>query len=404
MPVRYKYRAVAHDGKVHRGVITSQNSEAVEQILAQQNLYPVTIAPVKETKALSFFGFLKGVDYDKLISFTTSLSTLHKAGVPLLRALSIIKIGHENSRFNYALGQIKADIRSGKPLSEAMAEFSDLFSRVYIASVAAGEESGKLDYTLDEMADILEKEMEMNRQIKLAIRYPLIVITVIIAAFVIMMTYVIPRFVDFYSSFGAQLPAPTRLMIAVSNAVTNYWPLVLGLLVVFGFTFKKIISQEKGRLWFDRQLLSLPVFGQLIIKGNIARFAMMFKILFKSGLPIIKSLAILAATIKNTVIEQEINLLEDLFKKGREIKLPNPDFKYMPDMALHMMAIGLESGSLDEMLGEIGKHYAKEVGYTARQLVSIIEPILTLILGIFVLILALSIFLPMWNLIKVFQG
>jgi len=404
MPVRYKYRAISRDGQVHKGVVTSQSSELVEQLLANQNLLPIKIAPIEQSKTFTLFGFLKGVDYDKLISFTTSLSTLHRAGVPLLRALTIIKIGKENSRFNYAIEQVKLYVRSGKPLSEGMAEFSDLFSRAYVASVAAGEESGKLEYTLDELAEILEKEMEMNRQIKLAIRYPLIVVAVIIAAFVVMMTFVIPRFVDFYSSFGAEIPTPTRLMIFISNTVTQYWPLVLAGLVAIGITFKKIFSNKNGRLWFDRQLLKLPIFGNLIIKSNIARFAMMFKILFRSGLPIIKCLDILTATIKNGVIEQEINELEELFKKGKDIEVKPGNFKYLPDMSLHMMSIGLESGSLDEMLGEIGKHYSKEVAYTTRQLISVIEPILTLVLGVFILLLALAIFLPMWNLIKVFHS
>ncbi|MBN1213734.1 MAG: type II secretion system F family protein [candidate division Zixibacteria bacterium] len=404
MPVRYKYRAVSRDGQVHKGVVTSQSSELVEQLLSNQNLLPIKITPVGENKTISMFGFLRRVDYDKLISFTTSLATLHRAGVPLLRALSIIKVGKENSRFNYAIDQIKLNVRSGKPLSEGMAEFSDLFSRTYTASVAAGEESGKLEYTLDELAEILEKEMEMNRQIRLAIRYPLIVITVIIAAFVVMMTFVIPRFVDFYSSFGAQIPAPTRLMIFISNTVSQYWPLVLAGLVAAGLTFKKIISNKNGRFWFDRQLLKLPIFGNLIIKSNIARFALMFKILFRSGLPIIKCLDILASTIKNTVIEREIRQLEELFKKGKDIEIRPGNFKYLPDMSLHMMSIGLESGSLDEMLGEIGKHYTKEVAYTSRQLISVIEPILTLVLGVFILLLALAIFLPMWNLIKVFNS
>jgi type II secretory pathway component PulF len=404
MPVRYKYRAVSHDGQVHKGVVTSQSSELVEELLAGQNLLPIKITPVEQSRTFSLFGFLKGIDYDKLISFTTSLATLHRAGVPLLRALSIIKIGKDNSRFNYAIEQIRLSVRSGKPLSAGMAEFGDLFSRTYIASVNAGEESGKLEYTLDELAEILEKEMEMNRQIKLAIRYPLIVITVIIAAFVVMMTFVIPRFVDFYSSFGAQIPAPTRLMIFISNTVTRYWPLVLGGLLAGGFIFRKIIGSKKGHYWFDRQLLKLPIFGNLIIKSNVARFAMMFKILFHSGLPIIRCLDILAATIKNSVIEGEIRQLEDLFKKGKDIEVKPGNFMYLPDMSLHMMSIGLESGSLDDMLGEIGQHYSKEVAYITRQLISVIEPILTLVLGVFILLLALAIFLPMWNLIKVFNG
>jgi len=404
MPVRYKYRAISKDGKVQTGEITSQNSSQVEQILTNQDLLPINIIPVKTVLQLSFFGFLKCLDYEKLIAFTTSLSTLHKAGVPLLRSLSIIKIGHATSRFNYAIEQIKASVSSGKSLSEAMSEFDDIFSKVYIASVSAGEESGKLENTLDEMAEILESEMEINRQIKSAIRYPIMVISVIIAAFFVMMTFVIPKFVNFYSAFNADVPTPTRILITTGEIMSQYWPFMIVGLIIVGILFKKLIDNEKGRLWFDRQLLRIPIFGSLIIKSNMARFALMFKILFMSGLPLIKSLSILGATVKNSAIQLEIKKLEELFRRGKDVDIRPENFDYLPDMSLHMIAIGLESGSLDKMLGEIGTHYSKEVSYVSRQLISIIEPILTLILGVFVLILALAIFLPMWNLIKVFQG
>jgi len=387
MPVRYKYRAISKDGKVQTGEITSQNSSQVEQILTNQDLLPINIIPVKTVLQLSFFGFLKCLDYEKLIAFTTSLSTLHKAGVPLLRSLSIIKIGHATSRFNYAIEQIKASVSSGKSLSEAMSEFDDIFSKVYIASVSAGEESGKLENTLDEMAEILESEMEINRQIKSAIRYPIMVISVISAAF-----------------FNADVPTPTRILITTGEIMSQYWPFMIVGLIIVGILFKKLIDNEKGRLWFDRQLLRIPIFGSLIIKSNMARFALMFKILFMSGLPLIKSLSILGATVKNSAIQLEIKKLEELFRRGKDVDIRPENFDYLPDMSLHMIAIGLESGSLDKMLGEIGTHYSKEVSYVSRQLISIIEPILTLILGVFVLILALAIFLPMWNLIKVFQG
>ncbi|MFZ5979764.1 MAG: type II secretion system F family protein [Candidatus Zixiibacteriota bacterium] len=404
MPVRYKYRAVSRDGSVQTGEITTQSSSLVEQTLANQNLMPITITPVTEASRLSFLGFLRGLDYEKLIAFTTSLSTLHKAGVPLLRALAVIKVGHANNRFNYAIEQIRNSVSTGKSLSEAMSEFDDIFSKVYIASVAAGEESGKLEYTLDEMAEVLESEMEINRQIKSAIRYPLMVISVIIAAFFVVMTFVIPKFVNFYSAFNADVPLPTRILIGTSDLMSHYWPFILAGFIVLGISFKKLVDNDQGRLWFDRQLLRVPILGGLIIKSNMARFAMMFKILFKSGLPLIKSLSILGATVKNSIMEKEIKKLEELFRRGKDVDIRPENFEYLPDMSLHMIAIGLESGSLDKMLGEISNHYSKEVSYVSRQLISIIEPILTLVLGVFVLILALAIFLPMWNLIKVFQG
>ncbi len=289
-------------------------------------------------------------------------------------------------------------------LSQAMAQLDDLFPRVYTTCIAAGEESGKLDEILDEMAIMLEQEMELTRQIKSGIRYPLIVITAIVAAFVVLITYVVPRFAGFYEGMGAQLPLPTRILLGTSDFLIHYWAIILATGVVLVLAFAKLVSTPSGKLWVDRQLLRVPVFGSLIIKGNVARFVMMFRILFKSGLPIVKSLDILHGAVKNSMIALEIRKLGELFREGKDDILAQRKFQFFPEMALQMISIGLESGSLEKMLYEVGQHYSKEVHYTSRQLTAILEPILTLVLGVFVLVMALAIFMPMWNLISVFRG
>ena len=404
MPVQYKYRAVSHDGKFRDGIITSETVDEVLGYLAQQGLVPVSVDPVREKRAFSLWGFFKKTDYENLILFTNSLLTMYRAGVPLLRALSIMRVGPAGSRYNQAINQIRAGLQSGKLLSQAMQDHEDLFPRVYTSCIAAGEESGKLDEILEELAVVLEQELELTRQIKAGIRYPLIVITAIIGAFVVLITFVIPKFVNFYGTFGAQLPMPTRILIGVSNFFAQYWMFVLAGIFAFILGFRKLISNEKGKLWVDEKLLKLPIFGNLILKGNVARFTFMFRILFKSGLPIVKSLDILCDSIKNSMIGQEIKKLREVFREGKDSALTSGTFKYFPELALQMMAIGLESGSLEKMLFQVGQHYNKEVHYISRQLTSLLEPILTFVLGIFVLIMALAIFLPMWNLITVFKG
>ncbi|HVP07496.1 MAG TPA: type II secretion system F family protein, partial [Candidatus Acidoferrum sp.] len=266
------------------------------------------------------------------------------------------------------------------------------------------EESGKLENTLEELAVMLERELEIGRQVKVATRYPIIVVGVVIAAFVVMMTFVIPRFVAFYDSFGATLPLPTRILIGTSNAVTHYWPIVLTALVALGFGVRQLLSTAGGRLWFDRQLLRMPVFGDLVVKSNLARFTLLFRLLFRAGLPVVRSMEILGNTLKNTAMVQEIKKLDELLRKGQELSTNMSQFRYFPEMALQLIAIGLESGSLETMLNEVAVHYSKEVSYKARQMTAIIEPILTLVLGAFVLLLALAMFLPMWNLIHVFKS
>jgi len=404
MPTQYKYRAVSDDGRTHEGVFTAERNQQVLDHLAEQHLMPVSVEAVKATAPFSFWGFFGGAHYEDLIMFTNNLGTLYRAGVPLLKALSIIKIGAGEGRFNYAVSQIRLSLQSGVQLSSAMSEFDDLFPKFYIASVAAGEESGKLDEILDELAAMLERELELTRQIKSGVRYPVMVVLALIAAFIIMMAYVVPKFVDFFNAFNAELPIFTRLLIGTSRFFADYWPVLVGLVVVGVLAFRKAAHHEKSRLVIDGAMLKLPIIGRLIIKGNVARFSLMFRILIQSGLPIIKSLDILTGSVKNSVIAREIGRLRVLFAEGKDNRLTSEEFVCFPEMALQMISIGLESGSLERMLDEVGRHYSKEVQYTSSHLTSILEPILTVGMGGFVLLLALSIFLPMWYLIKVFKG
>ncbi len=403
MPEQYRYRAASLDGRIENGAISAENNEQVLEYLSERKLTPIAVIHSPRKKSFSFFGFFKGVDYENLILFTNSLSTMIRAGLPLLRALKVIKIGPSEGKYNQAIRQIRYSLQAGKSLSESMSEYEEIFSKVYISSIKAGEESGQLDSILDELAVILEQDMELSRQIKSGVRYPLLVIGALAVAFIVVMGFVVPRFTEFYGAFGADLPLPTRIMINTSNFITNYWYVVAALGALLYFGIKKLVSMPKGKLWVDAKILKLPVLGELIIKGNVARFSYMFKILFKSGLPIVKSLEILADSVKNSQISREIQHLADLMREGREASITQGEFKHLPEVSLQMIAIGLESGSLEKMLRELGNHYSKEVQYTSRHLTAILEPILTFVLGGFVLLLALAILLPMWNLIKVFQ-
>lgn len=402
MATQFEYKAITADGISRTGHYTAETKQHVTDYIEGNNLIPVTIKEVKPKTGLKFFNLFKKVDFEDLIMFTNNLSTMYRAGIPLLRALSIIKVGKENGLLNLAIPKLFSSVQAGKSLSQAMSEHRNVFTEVYINAIEAGEESGKLDDILDELSEMLEKELEITRLIKSGLRYPVIVFVVIALAFTIVMTFVVPKFIDFYAAFDAELPLPTQIMIGMSQFFTNYWwALVFGIgALIYGF--KILINNPKGKLFVDTNILKFPLFGQLVIKGNVARFSLMFRILFKSGLPIIKSLSILTKSVKNSMISQEINKLEQLFARGSEHELINTEFLFFPDLAKQMYSIGLESGSLEKMLHEVGSHYSKEVQYTSRHLTSILEPVLTLIISGFVLLMALAIFLPMWNLIKVF--
>jgi type II secretory pathway component PulF len=404
MPETFSYSARTAEGEKRSGTIQAEAPERVAAILEEMRLIPIEIKPQKQEVRPALFGFLKSRQYEDLILFTRNLSTLYKAGIPLLRALDTIKIGPANGYFNRTIERIRSDVQSGRSLSDAMGEHPELFNKIYIASIAAGEASGKLDEILDSLGYMLERDLDLNRQIKSALRYPIIVVCAIVLAFAVLITFVIPRFIDFYSSMGAQLPAPTRVIIWVHHIVTTYWVAVIALLITAGLTLRKIYATPSGKLYFDTWFLSLPVFGDLIVKGNIARFSYMFHLLLKSGLPMVKSLELLSETVKNARLTEEIKVLSSSFKEGRELDGIKSRLQYFPEMGLQMIRIGLESGSIDSMLSEVALHYNKEVDYKSRHLASLLEPILTVVLGFFVLIVALAIFLPMWNLAQIFRG
>ena len=404
MPAQFKFQAVASDGTRKKGVITAENKDGVVAFLSDQHLVPIEIKPSKLSSSLSLFGFFRGRDYDNLIAFTNNLLTLYRAGIPILRALELIKVGPSKSRFNSALFQIRLQMQAGQPLAQAMSEYPDIFSRVYLSSIAAGEESGKLDEILEALSPMLEKELQLARQIKSGIRYPAMVVGAIAGAFVVLLTFVVPKFVAFFDSFNTELPLPTRMLIATSDFFQDNWLYMVSGLLVIILGFRKLMQTEKGKLWVDGKLLKIPVIGGIMIKGNVSRFALMFSILLKAGIPIIRALGLLETSVKNSVIGLEIRKLTHLFREGQEQKIIGAEFDHFPEMGLQMMRIGLESGSLESILNEIGNHYGKEVQYTSSNITAILEPILTLILGVFVLIMALAIFLPMWNLIQAFKA
>lgn len=399
----YKARDLA--GNLVSGETDAEAREVIIQSLSEQGLIPTSVKPHSEGISFSdILGNFGSANRESLIVFTKKLLTLYRAGIPLLRTLSIIEKGAQELKLREEIIDIKKDIQSGLTLSKAMSRHPKKFPTIYIASVAAGEASGTLDEVLEQLAHLIEKEMVLTRQIKSALRYPIMVIIAITLAVFVLMSFVIPKFASIYGKFGAELPLATKIVVSVSNVFSSYWYLILILIILGIFALKKFISTTKGRLIWDEMLLQIPLIGDLTIKFNVARFATMLNSLFKSGVPIISCLNILVETTSNKVIASEISQIADSFEKGKEIGLEDDiEYKHFPAMALEVFQVGLESGTVDSMMGELANHYEMELEYKSRNLAALIEPILTLVIGAMILVLALSIFLPMWNLIQVFR-
>nr|MBN2277688.1 type II secretion system F family protein [candidate division Zixibacteria bacterium] len=404
MSKTFTYTARTHDGQRQTGSVQADDSKHVAAILARKQLIPTRIKLKRNTEKAGLFGFMKSHRYEDLILFTRNLGTLYRAGIPILQALAIIKIGDEKSYFNKALAKIRSNINSGRSLADSMAEFPDIFPKIYIASIAAGEQSGTLEQIMESLGNMLEKDLALNRQIKSSIRYPIFIVAAITGAFVVLISFVIPRFINFYSKMGAELPLPTRMLIWINQTISHYWIPAMAMAVILFFLFRKIRSTPGGKHFLDMKILTLPIFGDLIVKGNVARFSYIFQVLLKSGMPVVRTLDMLSGVVKNSQLTMEIKSMADSFREGRELSSLGNKLTFFPEMAIHMIRVGLESGSLESMLEEVSNHYSKEVDYKSRHLTAVLEPILTIVLGGFVLIVALAIFLPMWNLIQVFKG
>ncbi|MFH1701493.1 MAG: type II secretion system F family protein [Candidatus Zixiibacteriota bacterium] len=401
----WTYKARDHAGNLITGQTDAEARDNVIRSLSEQGLIPTSVKP--RSVGISFSGILGNfgsANRESLIVFTKKLLTLYRAGIPILRTLSIIERGAKELGLSEEVAEIKKDLQSGLTLSKAMSRHPKKFPSIYIASVAAGEASGTLDEVLKQLAHLIEKEMILTRQIKSALRYPIMVIIAIAIAVFILMSFVIPKFYGIYGKFGADLPLPTKIVVGVSNVFSSYWYVILALIIIGIFGMKKYLATTKGRFFWDNLILKIPLIGDLTVKFNIARFATMLRSLFKSGVPMVSCLNILQETTSNKVIAAEISQIADSFETGHEIGLEgDKEYKHFPAMALEVFQVGLESGTIDSMMGELANHYEMELEYKSQNLTALIEPLLTLVIGAMVLVLALSIFLPMWNLIQVFR-
>ena len=395
----YHYKAVTSAGEVVEKTMEAASPANVFESLERSGMTPLKITEVKakSSQSLSAFG-QKKVKLDDLVLFTKQLVTLLKAGVPLLSALEALYEQTEHPTLKEVISELYRDVEGGQSLSDAMAKHPKVFPALYVSSIRAGEASGAMEQVLSRMATLLEHDKETRAKLKSAMRYPIIVISSLGIAFLVLMTFVVPRFVDMFLQAGMELPLPTRILIAMSNALQRY-----GLYGLFGFValivaFKQYIKTRTGRYQWDKFKLSMPIIGNLTLKVAMSRFARMFQTLNSSGMPILETLDILSETVGNEVVSRELQKVTLGVRRGEGIAEPLRRSKLFPPMVIRMVAIGEQSGSLDDMLLNISEHYDLEVDYAVKNLSTMIEPMLTVGLGIIVLFLALSIFLPMWNL------
>ncbi|MCH8980464.1 type II secretion system F family protein [candidate division KSB1 bacterium] len=394
----FEYKAIKPDGSEVTEVMEAKDSDAVTRYLDKLGYLPLKIKQSGGGLNLKLFSNRRKLKDAEIVMFTRQLVTLLRAGVPLLSCLDALVEQADSEGLKEIIEKIYVDIESGLSLSDAIKRHPKEFSELYINSIRAGEMGGALDKVLERLVELMEHEQEVNARIKSAMRYPIIVVVTLVLAFVALMMLVVPNFIDLFTKMKIELPLPTRLLIGFHYVLSNYWYLVIAGLSAIAFGFFKYIKTEKGAFRWDQFMITVPIFGDLNLKTAMSRFTRMFETLNSSGLPILQTLDITAKTVGNVVIGKEIEKAAAGVLQGAGLAGPLSEGKIFPPMVIRMISIGEQSGSLDTMLLNVSKHYDTEVEYAVKNLTSMIEPVLTVGVGVIVLFLALAIFLPMWDL------
>ena len=335
-----------------------------------------------------------------LMLFSRQMYTLLKAGVPIMRALAGLQESTQNPTFSALLQDLRESLDSGRELSAAMRRHPKVFTPFYVSMVQVGEMTGMLDVTFIRLYEHLEFEQDMRERIKAAMRYPSFVIMAMVIAIIIINLFVIPAFAKVYAGFHAELPLITKMLIGFSGFMVSYWLLMLALLVGVVVGFRFYINTPDGRFKWDRYKFKLPIAGEIILKATLARFARSLALSFKSGMPILQGLNVVGMVVDNEFMRSRIEQMRDGVERGETILRTATVTGVFNPVVLQMISVGEESGDLDGLMFEIADMYEREVKYEVASLSSKIEPILIVALGIMVLILALGVFLPMWDLGK----
>ena len=345
--------------------------------------------------------FFSRVKHEDLIVFTKQFATMFDAGVDISTILDRLHKQTKNVKLKKIVGEIKDKVNSGISLSEAFGEFSHIFSPLYISMLKVGEESGELASVLQRLSAILESELSTKRKIKSATRYPKIVISAIAIAFTIIVTFVLPKFIGMFKSFGAKLPLPTIILIKVEYFFTHYWYMVILLAIVGVFIFKTYKKTPYGKRQIDGLSLKVPVIGALLYKIYLSRILRVVGLLYKSGISITEALRVTSGIANNEVVKEALERVVEDVESGTAISKPMRETKFFPDMVCDMIAVGEDTGRLDEMLFKVADYYDEEVNYAISTLSQAIEPILLVFVAGIVVLLALGVFLPMWDMFKV---
>jgi len=400
----WKGRTVA--GEIQTGELTLDSQDEALTALRKRR---IIISSVREKKAEVKFRLPKlggGVTTRDLGIFTRQFATMINAGLPLVQCLDILTKQTEKEGFSHVIGMVMRDVEAGTTLAEALGkkEHSKVFDELFVNMVEAGEAGGILDNILQRLATYIEKAEALKRKIKGAMVYPAVVLSVAVLATSFMLIFIIPTFARMFSGFGAELPLPTKIVMGLSSFLRSYWWALVGGMIAAVVGIQRYYLTEKGRFQIDTLLLKIPVLGDVLRKGAVARFTRTLSTLISSGVPILNGLDITARTSGNRVIENAIMAARVSIREGETISAPLRQSSVFPPMVVQMISVGEETGALDDMLGRIADFYDDEVDTAVDSLTSLIEPIMIVVMGTMVGGMVIAMYLPMFKLINVVAG
>jgi type IV pilus assembly protein PilC len=325
------------------------------------------------------------------------------SGLPILRALAILAEQSENKELQKVLTQVRVDVEQGSSLSGAMSKHPKAFSDLYVSMIRSGETGGVLDNVLLRLADNMENDVELRRKIKSAMTYPIVVVVMVTGILAAMLLFVVPQFESIYATLGGSLPLPTRILLAVSNALTGFWWLFLLIIGGVWFAFRRYKKTASGRLVVDATKIRMPVFGPLFHKTALARFSSTLGMLLRSGVPILQALDIVTDTVNNKVISRAVGDVQGSVREGESIAKPLSKHAVFPPMVVQMLAVGEETGAVDTMLDKVSDFYNSEVTAAVDALTSLIEPLLIAVVGGCVGAAVIALYMPMFNVINLIK-
>lgn len=400
----FVYKARNLSGKMLTGRIEAENQALAVVRLRERNYFVFEIK-LSSSSFLDMEKVLRSkIKIKDMVIFCRQFSTMLQAGIPLLECLNTLALQTGNRRLRKIILEVVSEIKKGRSLAESFNRYKDKLPEIFVSMLASGELSGKLDQALGRLATGFEKDHEMREKIKSAMAYPFMVAVFAVAAISALFVFVVPVFVDIFSQMGARLPVYTRILICASEIIKRYWyaaPLVAAIMIII---FRKTTATEKGKTIIDSLLLRLPVAGILATKTITARFARTLASLLRSGVPLIQSLEIVEKVAGNSLVAKEIYQTRELVREGGKMTAVLKKSKFFQPMAVYMISVGEESGSLDTFLEKLAVYYDQEAETIVNRLSSMIEPLMIAGVGILVGFIALSIYMPLFSMAEVLQN